>query len=60
MRNKKILTLFPGPLAGQLCAPPFVLHAFVKGCKGDHYFTETDGTEADPGDEDMEDSENEE
>ena len=48
MRNKKIIRLFTAALAVALCATAFAVPAFAGGGKGEPYYTETAGTEADP------------
>lgn len=48
MKNKKIIRLFTAALAVALCATAFAVPAFAGGGKGEPYYTETAGTEADP------------
>lgn len=49
MKNKKIIRLFTAALAVALCTTAFAVPAFAGGGEGEPYYTETTGTEADPG-----------
>ena len=49
MKNKKVIRLFTAMLAMVLCMTAFSVPAFAGGGEGEPYYTETAGTEADPG-----------
>lgn len=49
MKNKKVIRLFTAMLAMVLCMTAFSVTAFAGGGEGEPYYTETAGTEADPG-----------
>lgn len=49
MKNKKVIRLFTAALAVALCTTAFAVPAFAGGGEGEPYYTETAGTEADPG-----------
>ena len=49
MKNKKVIRLFTAALAVALCTTAFAVPAFAGGGEGEPYYTETAGTEVDPG-----------